>query len=217
MKKLIIITLIASGAWAADFSQLSTEEMMNMRGSVPVADRPVFQEEMQKRMQSMTPQERQKYKGMRGQGQGMGQGGGMGMRQNCMKSQPTFAEHDLNNDGKITKSELEEARTKRMNQKAQEGKMLRNAGNAPSFASMDKNNDGILNQEEFRLHQTEQMKQCNTANCATGNCPNPGKSQGKGMGRNAGNAPTFVDLDTNGDGMISKEEFSIHQSQRMRQ
>ena len=68
MKRLLTIALLATGAFAADFSQMSTEEMMNMRGSVPVDDRPTFQQEMQKRMQSMTPQERQKYKGMRGQG-----------------------------------------------------------------------------------------------------------------------------------------------------
>ncbi|MBT8343698.1 MAG: DUF1104 domain-containing protein [Sulfurovum sp.] len=204
MKKLITIALLVSGAFAADFSQMSIDEMINMRGSVPVADRPAFQQEMQKRMQSMTPEERQKYKSIRGQG--MGQGKGMG--QNCVKNQPTFAEFDLNNDGAITQKELEEARTKRMNQKAKEGKMLRNAGNAPAFATMDKNNDGILNQEEFRLHQTEQMK--NKCNCA-GNCP----GQGTRPGKNAGNMPTFADIDTNNDGTISQEEFSSHQSQRM--
>lgn len=206
MKRLMIIALLASGSWAADFSQISTEEMMNMRGSVPVDDRPVFQQEMQKRMQSMTPQERQKYKGMRGQGQGMGQGKGMGMGQNCMKNQPTFAEFDLNNNGAITQKELEEARAKRMNQKAKEGKMLRNVGNAPAFATMDKNNDGILNQEEFRLHQTEQMKN-NKGNC----CP----GQGTRARKNAGNKPAFSDIDTNNDGSISQEEFRLHQSQRM--
>ena len=205
MKKLITIALLASGAFAADFSHMSMDEMINMRGSVPAADRPAFQEEMQKRMQSMTPEERQKYKGMRGQGRGMG------MRQNCMKNQPSFAEYDLNNDGQITQSELEEARAKRMNQKAKEGKMLRNAGNAPAFSTMDKNNDGILNQEEFRLHQTEQMNKCNTRNCANGNCQSPGTREGK----NAGNKPVFSDIDTNNDGSISQEEFRLHQSQRM--
>ncbi|MDX1702298.1 MAG: EF-hand domain-containing protein [Melioribacteraceae bacterium] len=213
MKKLITIILLVSGTFATDFSQMSTEEMMNMRGSVPVADRSAFQEEMQKRMQSMTPQERQKYKGMRGQG--MGQGRGMGMRQNCMMNQPTFAEYDLNNDGAITQKELEEARSKRMSQKAKEGKMLRNSGNAPVFATMDKNNDGILNQEEFHLHQTEHMK--NKGNCEPSNCPDDKcRVKGTRSGKNSGNAPMFSDIDTNNDGMISKEEFSIHQSQRMK-
>ncbi|MBT8349055.1 MAG: DUF1104 domain-containing protein, partial [Sulfurovum sp.] len=77
MKKLIIIGMLAaSSVWAADFVQMNTEDMMNMRGSVPLDDRPAFQQEMQKRMQSMSPEERQKYKSMRGQG--MGQGKGMG-------------------------------------------------------------------------------------------------------------------------------------------
>ena len=215
MKKLITIILLVSGTFATDFSQMSTEEMMNMRGSVPVADRPAFQEEMQKRMQSMTPQERQKYKGMRGRGMEQGRGMGMGMRQNCMMNQPTFTEYDINNDGAITQKELEEARSKRMSQKAKEGKMLRNAGNAPAFATMDKNNDGILNQEEFHLHQTEHMK--NKGNCAPSNCPDDKcRVKGTRTGKNSGNAPMFSDIDTNNDGMISKEEFSIHQSQRMK-
>ena len=120
MKRLMIITLFVAGAWAADFSHMSTEEMLNMRGSVPVDDRPIFQQEMQRRMQSMTPQERQKYKSVgqgmgmnKGQGRGMGRGEGMGG--NCMKNQPTFTQFDLNSDGKITKNELEEARAKRQN------------------------------------------------------------------------------------------------------
>jgi Ca2+-binding EF-hand superfamily protein len=209
MKKLIAITLLLSGVFAADFSHMSTEEMMNMRGSVPVADRPMFRQEIQKRMQSMTPQERQKYKSMRGQGQGMGKG--MRMGQNCMMNKPTFAQFDLNNDGVITQKELEEARAKRMSQNAKDGKMLRNAGNAPAFGTMDINKDGILDQEEFRLHQTGQMKMKNKGYCA-GNCP----GKGRRSGNNAGNAPSFADIDTNNDGSISQEEFRFHQSQRMK-
>jgi Ca2+-binding EF-hand superfamily protein len=216
MKKLMIIAFLASVAWATDFSQVSTEEMMNMRGSVPVDDRPAFQQEMQKRMQSMTPEERQKYKPMRqgmgmNMGQGMGQGKGMGMGQNCRKNMPTFEEFDLNNDGKITQNELEEARTKRMTQKANEGKMLRNAGNAPAFSEMDKNNDGSLNKEEFQLHQNEQMKK---GNCPS-NCFGMGQGQGKGMMKNRRSQPTFAEIDTNKDGMISQEEFAAHQTARV--
>lgn len=219
MKKLMILTLLASAAWATDFSQMSTEEMMNMRGSVPVADRPAFQQEMQKRMQSMTPQERQKYKPMgkgmgMNMGQGMGQGKGMGMRRNCMQNMPTFEEYDLNNDGKITQNELEEARTKRMTEKAKEGKMLRNAGNAPAFSEMDKNNDGSLNKEEFQLHQNEQMKKGNKGNCPS-NCFGMGQGQGKGMRKNMKSMPTFGEIDTNKDGMISQEEFAAHQTARV--
>jgi len=174
MKRLMIIALLASAAWAADFSQMSTEQMMNMRGSVPVDDRPAFQQEMQKRMQSMSPQERQKYMQKNramGQRQGMmGQGQGMNMGQKRMMNQPQFAQYDLNNDGAISENEFQEARTKRMTQRAEEGKMMRNVGKAPAFTDIDTNKDGALSQEEFQSHQAGQMQ-------------NKGKTKGQGMGR----------------------------------
>ena len=199
MKSLLMIGLLASAVWAADYSQMSTEDMMKMRGSVSAEDRPAFRAEMQKRMQSMSDEEWQKY-----MGQGM-----MGKRGYCKKSQPTFEQFDLNNDGKITESELKEAREKRMAQKKAEGKMLRNAKNAPAFADMDKNKDASLDREEFRLHQEEQMKKWSKRQGACG-CPSKGK--GQGMGRNA---VSFADIDTDKDGVISQEEFRVHQTQRM--
>ena len=207
MKNFIALMLLTSGVFATDFSQMCIDRLISMRESVSKADRSAFEEEIQKRIQDMTPEERKKYKGMRGQGMGMGR--------NCMKNQPTFAEYDLNNDGAITQKELEEARKKRMSQKTKEGKILRNTGNAPSFASMDKNSDGILNQEEFRLHQGEYMHMKSKGNCAPDNCPDRCKEKSTRSGKNRGNTPVFSDIDTNNDGMISKEEFTIHQSQRM--
>lgn len=70
--------------------------------------------------------------------------------------QPKFSEFDLNNDGKITESELEEARTMRMKQRTEEGRMLKNAGEAHSFTQIDMNKDGSISEEEFRLHQSTQ-------------------------------------------------------------
>jgi hypothetical protein len=61
MKLLATMMILATVAFAADFGHMSTEEMMQMRGSVPAEQRADFQAEMQKRMQNMTPQERQKY------------------------------------------------------------------------------------------------------------------------------------------------------------
>lgn len=204
-----MLGLLASFTWATDFSQMSTEDMMKMRGSVPIDDRPDFQNEMQKRMQSMSPEERQKYMNTRGMGQGQGM---MAGGQKCMNSLPTFEQYDLNNDGKIIESELEEARAKRMSQKAEEGKMLRNAKNAPAFADMDKNKDKSLDKEEFTLHQAEQMEKWNKRHCAD-KCK--GMGHGTGMMKNASKMPTFADIDTNNDGTISKEEFAAHQTQRM--
>jgi len=82
---------------------------------------------------------------------------GMGMGKNRMRQMPSFADYDLNNDGKVTQNEFEEARAKRMEQRAKEGKMMRNAGNAPTFLQIDANQDGIISPDEFKAHQMEQM------------------------------------------------------------
>ena len=152
MKRLIIMALLASGTWAADFSHMSTEEMLNMRGSVSVDDRPSFQQEMQKRMQSMTPQERQKYNMRKNKGKGMLQKG--------MNNQPTFSQFDLNNDGKITPKELEEGRAERIKQNTKEGRMMRNVEKASSFTDIDTNKDGTISKEEFRLHKIKYPQGC---------------------------------------------------------
>ena len=65
---------------AADYSQMSMEELNSLRGKVPVENRDAFRAEMQSRMKAMTPQERAKYRQERGnmRGQGLGNGSGMG-------------------------------------------------------------------------------------------------------------------------------------------
>ncbi len=73
---------------ATDFSTMSMEELNAMRGSVSVEERDAFRAEMQNRLQTMTPEERQQYiserkKQSNGKGQGSmqrlrdGSGGGM--------------------------------------------------------------------------------------------------------------------------------------------
>lgn len=72
--------------------------------------------------------------------------------------QPKFSQFDLNNDGKITEDELEEARSMRMKQRAEEGRMLRNAGETHLFMQIDMNKDGSISEEEFLLHQSTQHR-----------------------------------------------------------
>ncbi len=43
---------------------------------------------------------------------------------------------------------------KRMEEKASEGKMMKNIGNQPLFSDIDTNNDGNISKEEFQSHQT---------------------------------------------------------------
>lgn len=77
---------------------------------------------------------------------------------NAMMNMPQFNEYDLNNDGYISESELQEVRNKRTAQHAQEGKMMKNVAAAPSFSEMDINKDGKISPDEFQKHQAEQMQ-----------------------------------------------------------
>ena len=92
MKKIIAIAFLASVVWAVDFTGYTTDQLINMRGTVAVQDRADFRTEMQKRIQTMTPQQRQLFmqskknrsgmgagRGAGGMGQGRGRQGGAGM------------------------------------------------------------------------------------------------------------------------------------------
>lgn len=96
----------------------------------------------------------EKRRGM-GMGMGMGPGGMAGMGRNM----PTFAEYDLNGDGKIGEAEFNEARGKRISERAQQGYQMRNLGNAPSFADIDTNGDGQISEDEFSAHQAQHRRQ----------------------------------------------------------
>lgn len=82
MKKMILTGMLMSASlFAVDFSQMTTEELNAMRGTVAVEDRDAFRAEMQSRMQAMTTEERQAYIEQRqASGQSMGQGAGQGLR-----------------------------------------------------------------------------------------------------------------------------------------
>ena len=79
---------------------------------------------------------------------------GMGQQANM----PIFESFDLNKDGMINSKEMEEARQKRMEEKASEGKMMKNIGNQPTFSEIDTNKDGNINKEEFLAHQIKQRQ-----------------------------------------------------------
>ena len=159
MKKAILLALLATAAWSVDYSQMSTDELIQLRGTLSQSERPAFRDEMKKRMQSMTPEQKQQMMQGRGMGQGKGQGmgKGMGRGQKGMMDRPSYADFDLNKDGKITQKEFTDAQAAQMAKKAQEGKMMKNAGNAPTFESIDTNKDGTISQDEFAKHQTEHM------------------------------------------------------------
>lgn len=93
MKLLTTMIFLAMTMFAADFGHMSTEEMMQMRGNVPAEEQAEFRDEMQKRMQHMTPEERQRYQNERpGMGQNMMGGQGMMNGQQQMQTRPGMQE-----------------------------------------------------------------------------------------------------------------------------
>jgi Ca2+-binding EF-hand superfamily protein len=91
----------------------------------------------------------------RGMGQGLGMGKGMGMGKNM----PTFSEYDLDGDGKLLEKEFDEARAKRISERARQGFQMKNLGKAPSFTDIDINGNGEISSEEFTVHQSEHSLQ----------------------------------------------------------
>ncbi len=165
MKKTILtMSLLTLGLMAADFSQLTTEELTAMRGTVAVEDRADFRAEMQSRVALMTAEEQAAFRESRqaagqklrdGSGAGQSKGEGKG---NAGENMPTFADFDTDGDGAITEAELTAARTDRMTENAEAGKLLKNVANAPEFSTLDTNADGTIDATEFTAHQTEQRE-----------------------------------------------------------
>ncbi len=59
MKRALLAALLIAGALnATDFTTMSTEQLISMRGTVASDEREAFKEELQSRLQSMTAEER---------------------------------------------------------------------------------------------------------------------------------------------------------------
>ena len=81
----------------------------------------------------------------------MAMGGGKGMKHNM----PTYADFDLDGDGKIVEQEFNQAHAERMAKMAAEGREMKHAGEFPGFAGIDTNGDGVISEEELSTHQAE--------------------------------------------------------------
>ncbi|MCK5715926.1 MAG: hypothetical protein KAH77_00440 [Thiomargarita sp.] len=68
------------------------------------------------------------------------------------KHKPTFAEFDLNADGKILEDEFYKARDQRIAKRAKQGYQMRNLAHAPSFVKIDLNGDKQITPKEFTKH-----------------------------------------------------------------
>lgn len=90
-----------------------------------------------------------------GMGQGMGSGSGAGMGAWRGRNMPTFSEFDLDADGLLQPQEFEQARAKRIRERAEQGYRMRNLQNAPPFSSIDGNGDGVVSPQEFAAAQAQ--------------------------------------------------------------
>ncbi|MCU7931310.1 MAG: hypothetical protein KZQ90_10950 [Candidatus Thiodiazotropha sp. (ex Codakia rugifera)] len=86
-----------------------------------------------------------------------GKRGGMGLGRNM----PTFGDFDLNQDGVLIQEELDQARAKRIAERASQGYMMRNLGNAPTFNAIDRDRDGQVTPDEFTAAQAAHRRQRN--------------------------------------------------------
>lgn len=72
------------------------------------------------------------------------------------RNMPSFSDFDANGDGKVTQKEFKSTQQKRMAEKTDMAKMMRNAGNASAFKDIDTDNNGKIDAKEFNAHQMMQ-------------------------------------------------------------
>ena len=72
---------------------------------------------------------------------------------------PLFTDFDLDTNGYIDETEFFEARSIRINERAQQGYKMRNLARAPSYAELDLDGDAKVSPQEFLEHQARHRQQ----------------------------------------------------------
>ncbi|MCW8889155.1 MAG: EF-hand domain-containing protein [Sedimenticola sp.] len=113
-----------------------------------------------------------------------------------------FSTYDANGDGRVTAEEYYAARNERIAERAKQGRLMKNLGNAPSFEQFDHDGDGYLTELEMVKGQLDQMQQ------------RPQRAMGRGAGRQSAGMARFGDFDLNGDGIVKPDEFDQVRAER---
>lgn len=92
----------------------------------------------------------------------------------------SFSSYDMNNDGQITSEEFNTVKANNMAQKAEEGRLMKNAANSPQFEDIDANKDGVISKEELQIFQQNRLQERKTYMNSNGMGSGMGQGQGKG-------------------------------------
>jgi Ca2+-binding EF-hand superfamily protein len=68
---------------------------------------------------------------------------------------PVFADLDQDGDSFISNDEFLAFHAARIQERAQQGREMKNAANATAFVDMDLDGDGRLSRDEFAAHQAQ--------------------------------------------------------------
>lgn len=61
MKKILLGLCVVVSLYGVDYTSMSTDELMSLRGSVPAQEREAFKSAVQSRVSSMSPEEKATY------------------------------------------------------------------------------------------------------------------------------------------------------------
>lgn len=121
------------------------------------------------------------------------------------RQMPSFEQFDLNNDGKISRTEFGEFRAERMKQHTQEDRMLRNQSNAPVFSHIDTDKDGFISKDEFKTHHIKRVNKR----------PNTLKPAKPIKQKRMVQMQKFIDFDLDNNGQITQNEFNEAYAKRI--
>jgi hypothetical protein len=127
---------------------------------------------------------------------------------------PAFSEFDQDGDGFVSEAEFDATRAARHQAMAKEGRPMKGMATAPSFNDVDSDGDGKLSEAELTAAQKAHMKSMHEAHGDAAGGAGRGMHHGAGHGRHKGmKLPSFEDIDLDGNGCISPEEFATHHAE----